>query len=395
MALTIGTEIPESRVLLGIGQQSACFPLYPGASDYATGGYALSASSFGLKYITSVELIGTNAAGALYPGIGFVFPATSFTSSGTEPATSIQLLVGQPVGGGTGSLLTLGTSATATLSALTTNVATVTVANTFTAGQLVVLQGAANAGFADLNGRIVALASATTALVTFNVTHANVVSGSDAALTVTPLVSMTGNVTVSATAVATSTNSVLTSNVATITAPNTFLAGQFVVLQGFSNALATAWNGFMVQVISASATQFAFNFYHANVTTGADTGTAALVITPGGIPVATGVPSEITNSVLTSNVMTMTAVQQYFAGSTVILQGMTNGAALNGQVASVISTGLSATAFEANLKATNIITGADTGVALPLIGGGPASVAEVPTGTNLSGIYWLVRVTGY
>lgn len=70
------------------------------------------------------------------------------------------------------------------------------------------------------------------------------------------------------------TNLALTSNVATITANNNFKTGQVVTLSGLTTS--TFLNGKQVTVISTglSHTQFEFNYTHANVSTGAETGTA-------------------------------------------------------------------------------------------------------------------------
>lgn len=78
----------------------------------------------------------------------------------------------------------------------------------------------------------------------------------------------------SAASTATITNLALTSNVVTITANNSFQAGDTVKLSGLTTS--TFLNGQTVTVLSTglSATQFEFNFTHADVTSGAETGTA-------------------------------------------------------------------------------------------------------------------------
>lgn len=65
------------------------------------------------------------------------------------------------------------------------------------------------------------------------------------------------------------TNFALTSNVITITAANNLIAGQWVLVQLGTN---TTYNG-VFQVASANSTTFTYNFTHANVSSGADTGT--------------------------------------------------------------------------------------------------------------------------
>ena len=403
MALTTPFPgVPESRSYFGVGNTLDVKQIIPGISDYVTGGYPLPAVAFNLTRIHSADIVAVNSLAAAYIA-QLLFPSTYFPAAGgiVAPPTSINFQVLQSASAGAGSAIAAGTVATSTLSALTSNVATVTAANTFVAGQFVALQGFANAAATSFNGRVVQIASATPTLYTFNFTHANITSGADAAGTATLLTSVTGAVTSSTPVV--STLSALTSNVATITAPNTFVPGNLVVLQSFTNAGATAFNGYTVQIVTATATAFTFNFNHANIVSGADTGTAALLIVPGGAPVATGAPATITNSALTSNVASLTAAQAFTPGTLVLIQGLTNGAALNGQILQVISTGLTNALFEANYTATNISTGADAGVALPLIvgaiaggaAGAGAALVEVPAGTNLTGAAWSVRAVGY
>lgn len=75
--------------------------------------------------------------------------------------------------------------------------------------------------------------------------------------------------------------------------------------------------------------------------------------------------AAITNLALTSNVITITANNNLATGDVVVLGGLQTTAALNGTVLKVISTGLSATQFEANFTHANISTAAETGYALP------------------------------
>ena len=395
MSLTI-TGIPDCRASLGPSQDLKAYQLQPGTADYPSGGYPIllspvSGAQISIAALYGAWIIGGNSAAASYDP-HFVFPAAVF---GTNPgpalgaaSQTVYMKILQPPTGNQ-SAITTGTSATTTNSALTTNVATITVPNTFVPGQFVVVQGLANGAMNLLNGLIAQVITATAALFTCNFTHANVGTAGDAAGTVSPLQGPNGIVTGGATV--TSTNSVLTSKVATITAPNTFQAGQFVVLQGFTNALATAFNGQVVQIKTANATTFTFSFNHADIVTGADVGTAQLLVS-GGTPVTSGAAFSITNSVLTSNVVSLTAANNLIAGQFVVAQGLTNGANLNGTVLNVISTGLTAALFEANLTLTNISTGADIGLAYPMVANG---LVEVPAGTDLSGCTWFAEMLGY
>jgi hypothetical protein len=393
MALTTPLPgVPESRIYLGIGNTIDAKQVIPGTSDYVAGGYPLPALQFDLTRISQAEVVAQNSTAAQYQ-TALLFPSTYFPATGIVAApTSINFQVLQPASASAGQPIADGTVATATLSALTSNVATVTAANTFVAGQFVALAGFANAAATVFNGRVVQITVATATTYKFNLTHANITSGADAAGTATLLTSTNGPLT-TLTPI-TSTNSASTSDVATITIANTFQPGQFVVLQGFSNAGATAYNGYVVQIITASSTQFTFNFYHADIVSEADTGTAALLVTPGGAPITTSTTFTISNSALTSNVASISAVNTLVPGNIVVLQGLTNAATLNGQLAVVIATGLTNALFEADITATNIASEADAGTAALLVAGSAPGYAEVPVGTNLSGAAWSVRVIG-
>lgn len=71
----------------------------------------------------------------------------------------------------------------------------------------------------------------------------------------------------------------------------------------------------------------------------------------------------ITNLALTTNVVTVTANNNFVTGQSVVLSGLTTSTFLNGQTVTVITTGLSATAFRFNFTHANVSTGAETGVA--------------------------------
>src|SRR6185312_14405541 len=75
---------------------------------------------------------------------------------------------------------------------------------------------------------------------------------------------------------------------------------------------------------------------------------------------------QITNLALTSNVITITANNNLASGDVVTLSGLQTTPALNGAKLTVISSGLSATQFEANFTANNISSAAETGYALPI-----------------------------
>lgn len=73
--------------------------------------------------------------------------------------------------------------------------------------------------------------------------------------------------------------------------------------------------------------------------------------------------ATITNLALTSNVVTITAANHFFAGAQVTLAGLTTTPAINGTVLTVLAAGLSTTQFTANLTRANIGTASETGTA--------------------------------
>lgn len=92
--------------------------------------------------------------------------------------------------------------------------------------------------------------------------------------------------------------------------------------------------------------------------------------------------ATITNLALTSNVVTITAANHFFAGAQVALAGLTTSTFLNGQTVTVIATGLSTTQFEFNFTHADVGTGAETGTAT---GFQATSGAITPGFTNPTG----------
>jgi hypothetical protein len=342
----------------------------------------VTGSSFGFRNLAGVQGVGNNTA-------GFGFEPYYNTATAKVQVASI-------AAGGVGLPVTLGTvTGTSTLSVCTAaNLVTITAPNSLVAGQFVIFQGAANGNIVKANGQLVEISAATA--TTFSFTWAgiggSVGSASDTGCLAYPVVTASGGLVTAGTATGIPTTTVLTSNVGTITVANTFAPGQLVLLQGLTNA--AVLNGYTVQVLTASATQFTFNLNHANVTTGGETtGSVAPMVAPGNAPIVTGFFTPVTNSVLTSNVASLTAKQNFPVNTLVMVQGLTNGATLNGYVGAVIATGLTNILFEYNMNIANITTGADaTGGAAVLIVGGSSTPAEITAGTNLSGATFLVLV---
>lgn len=125
-------------------------------------------------------------------------------------------------------------------------------------------------------------------------------------------------------------NVALTTNVCTITANNNFVAGQQVTLNGFTGA--TFLNGQTVTVIATGLTAavFEFNFTNANYSSTADVGMALPY------PQSQAIPTiNVTSFFITSNVLSLNAVNAVVAGQTVTLSGFNTGTYLNGQTVTV------------------------------------------------------------
>jgi len=75
--------------------------------------------------------------------------------------------------------------------------------------------------------------------------------------------------------------------------------------------------------------------------------------------------AAITNLALTSNVITITAKNNFAAGDIVVLSGLTVNTALNGISLTVLAGSLSATQFTANFTAGNIGSAAELGFCTP------------------------------
>jgi hypothetical protein len=349
-----------------------------GDTSYPAGGYAVTASNFGFRLLAGLDPIGNNTA-----GFGYAPFYNTTTSKLQVVATST---------GTAGTPLTLGAATgTSTLSACTAaNLVTITAPNTLVAGQFVIFQGAANGNIAKANGQLVEITSATASAFSFTWAGIGgaVSSSADTGCLAYPVVTGSGGLVTAGTATGTPTTTVLTSNVGTITVANTYVPGQLVLLQGFTNA--ATLNGYTVQVLTASATQFTFNLTIANVTTGSETtGSTAPMVAPGNAPVITGTAVALSNSVLTSNVVSLTAKQNFPVNTLIMPQSLSNGAALNGYTGAIIATGLTNALFEYNFNHANISTGADTGVVAPLIVGAATAPSEIPAGTNISTFTWL------
>jgi hypothetical protein len=306
-----------------------------------------------------------------------------------------------------GAPLTLGPlSVAATTSAMTANgVGTVVVANSLSAGQIVLLTGGASGKAIFMNGQFVQVVTASAAQFTYNAGYAkalNYASAADTGLKFQLLQATSGNpvtlgtgpgqsIAVSAVAVA--------SNVLTITCTNTgttIVPGNFIVLQGL--AAGEVPQGGIVQVLTANTTTLTANLIAPNLSaTSGETGTATVLVTNGNAPIqATQDSFSINGSTVAATAASATAAgaitvlpvnQTLVPGNIVVVQGLTHGASLNGLITPVLAASLSATNITTNgYLAAAVTTGTgDLGALGLLMTGTPLNGNQVATGTNLSG----------
>jgi hypothetical protein len=144
----------------------------------------------------------------------------------------------------------------------------------------------------------------------------------------------------------------ITSNVVTFTASNSLVAGQTVKISGLVNG--AFLNG---QVLTVSSTGLSGSAFEASFTA------ANASATEVGLALPT-TSANVTAWSITSNVVTFTAANSYSIGQVVTVSGLTTGSYLNGKSFVVLSSGLSATQFEANFTHANA-SATENGVAQP------------------------------
>lgn len=396
MSLTL-TQVPDAQWPLGVSGSIKQMQMQPGVADYPAGGYSITSTDAGFYEMLGATITGVNAAGEPYTA-SFVLPSGSF---GAVPAPTQTMNLVVSLGGAAAAPqtpLSLGPlSSLSTAIGVASNVITVTMANTFMAGQFVLLKSFTAGG--AINGTIVQIASASATQFTANYNTPNITAATADITGTAQLVQAAPGNLVSAGAVANITNSLATSSLLTMTCANSFVPGQFVVIQGLTNG-ATA-NGAIVQILTASGTQFTATWTGTSFSTGADIGTASLLVTSGNAPIGTDATASITNSVATASsagvagVITLTAEQNFSPGDIVVVSGLTNGAAINGDILVVNQAGLTPTAFVANHKTAAITTGADAGVAAQLVTGVPTGATPVSPGTDLSAVTWFAAFLGW
>ena len=411
MSLTI-TGIPDCKAVLGPSQYLKGYQLQPGTADYPAGGYVIPGSlatgsnvtgSFEGEFAYGAWETASNAAGSLY-GLSFIPASGSFGTIPGPSSTLTMLVTLGPVQAAAGIPLGLGpvSAATSTTVGVATGLITVAIANTLSPGNFVYLQSFTAGG--ALNGEIVQVVNASaTQFTAYAGLQANITAATaDVTGTFQLVQAATGNLlTTGASAtithlVATAANPGTSPSTVTVTCANTFVAGQFVVIQGVTTA--TSLNGAILQIATASTTQFTAVWKGSTIGTAADTGTAKLLVTAGGAPVTIGTVAAITNSAATASsagtagVATLTAVNSFVPGNIVVTKGLVLGSVLDGGVSAVIATGLTSAAFEFNGKMAVISSGADAaGTSTLLVTGAPTSAPTVAPGTDLSGCSWFAE----
>lgn len=163
---------------------------------------------------------------------------------------------------------------------ITSNVLTLTAANTLQAGTTVLLSGFTGAGAAILNnyGNLVLASGLSSSQFKMAILHANT-SGGDAGVATPVVAQIKGNTSstnpeCNATAPITSVQ--VTNGVVTVTAANNFTSGINIQCSGLSTA--TFLNNVILQVVSASSTQFTLSLPNqANYGPTGDSGTATFL----------------------------------------------------------------------------------------------------------------------
>ena len=150
-------------------------------------------------------------------------------------------------------------------------------------------------------------------------------------------------------------NVVLANNLATIVAQNSFVPGMVVEMESLANA--TFLNGESLTILAATSTGFTATFSAVNY------------------------GNPITATQISGGVLTVTTQNTYTAGQQVVLSG-TAEAFLNGQVLTVLSSGLTPFQFQAQFSHINYVNAGDFGVASIADNGLAVSVISTSTTTT-------------
>lgn len=113
--------------------------------------------------------------------------------------------------------------------------------------------------------------------------------------------------------------------VVTVTGANSLSPGQFIVLSNGGSAVGIFLNGVMVQVITASATQYTFNFGQGKALTYASASDTlkyqVVQVAAGNLLTSIQQPSPITGVLATANLITITQANNFQVGQFVLLSG--------------------------------------------------------------------------
>jgi hypothetical protein len=385
--------------------------LQPAASDYPLGGYALvggeTANTNSTPNLINVDLwriltaLPVGSQGGLTP----VWNSTTQKVQifGEGPNVGVFLSLG-PVSAAKST--TIGVTGTPA------SLVTVAIANNLVAGQFVYLNSF-TAG-AALNGSIVQVVTASaTGFTAYAPGQANITAATaDITGTYQLVDAGVGNNLTTGTPILV-TNGACTSaspSIMTMTVANTFVPGQFVVLQGFTQATLTPFNGVIAQILTASTAQFTANWYYTGGALNAaeTTGTVSLLVTNGNAPVSLEIAAPAsTNSTLVAPVagtspgtVTIAAKNTLVAGNIIVLQGFNQAAQMNGSVM-VVQPATYATTTVLGWHLTGAVgSAADlTGTISLLVTGTPTGLStasgELQAGTDLSGYAFQLLLLGY
>jgi hypothetical protein len=164
----------------------------------------------------------------------------------------------------------------------------------------------------------------------------------------------------------------VSAEVCTVTADNNFFAGQLVTFLGNGQTLSALFNGVVVTVLSATASEFTFSTAETGTTTTGDVG-LAVAYQPRSIPepgLNATIPATVTALSASGTTLTVTAANTYLPGAEVYISVATGtlGPKLAGIAVKVIestSTAFTATMPSALTGTTGTGTASGTNPAIP------------------------------
>ena len=207
---------------------------------------------------------------------------------------------------------------------------------------------------------------------------------------------------------AAATQSTFTANgVLTVIGANSLSAGQFVVLSSGSSGASIFLNGQILQVVSATPTQYVCNFGQGgsngaalNYTIATDVVKYQVVQARSNNPVTLGVASgqtaTCTGFLATAQLLTVTAANSFQVGQLVVIQGAVAGEVVQGAIVQIKSA--TATSFTAFWQGTILAqTSGETATATVLVtknGSAPVALTQFTPVTNSAATAAAGTVTG-